>query len=568
MSAPSRDIRVVNPGRLEPELARGLGALEKEGVIHRIWEHDATVWKPEDPEISNRLGWLSSPEAAGKLVPDLKAFAASVRDQGLKQAVVLGMGGSSLAPEVYARLFTTGPGALDLDVLDTIEPGAVAAAGARFAPDKTLFLVSSKSGTTAEVLALLSFFYDRARMALGTAHAGSRFIAITDPGTPLEALARELRFRRTFSGQPDIGGRFSALSAFGLVPAALKGIDLMRLIAPAQAMAEACGNACAADNPGALLGAILGTAAIKGLDKLTFLMPQRLRALAGWLEQLIAESTGKEGRGIVPIVEDRPGPAESYGGDRLFVEIGSPEGPAPKSGVPWAEGSGSPLVRLVLDDPYALAGHFFLWEFATAVAGRFLGINPFDQPDVESTKKRTREVLASAGGGRGAAPDADVAPFTRGLRVDRQDPAENAGDTVTRFLAGRREGDYISLLAFLPRSAAVEGLLSGLAAGLRFMTGLPVTVGFGPRYLHSTGQLHKGDGNRGLFLMLVAAGLPEVGIPAMPGITRPAEDFGGLFRAQAKGDAMALAEKGRRVLTVELASPVESGIASLSSFLE
>ena len=355
-------------------------------------------------------------------VPDLETFAASVRDQGLTRAVVLGMGGSSLAPEVYARLFPTGPGSLELDVLDTTEPGTVAAAAARFTPDKTLFVVSSKSGTTAEVLALLSYFYDRVRMALGTGHAGGRFVAVTDPGTPLEALARELRFRRVFPGQPDIGGRFSALSAFGLVPAALKGIDLDRLLAPARAMAGACRVERAADNPGALLGAILGTAAHAGMDKMTILMPQRFKPIAGWLEQLVAESTGKDGCGIVPVVEDRPGPAGSYRGDRLFVEIGSPEGPGSKPGGVAPEGSGSPLIRLALDDPYDLAGHFFLWEFATAVAGRFLGINPFDQPDVETTKKRTREILAADGGGRRDDAPADLPPFAAGLRVDRQGP--------------------------------------------------------------------------------------------------------------------------------------------------
>ena len=562
MTSPNPDIRIVNPGRLEPGLARGLAALEKDGVVRRIWERDATVWKPEGREIADRLGWLDSPETAGRMVPELQAFAASVRDQGLTRAVVLGMGGSSLAPEVYARLFPTGPGSLELHVLDTTEPGTVAAAAERFTPAKTLFIVSSKSGTTAEVLALLSYFYDRVRTALGTGHAGGRFVAITDPGTPLEALARELRFRRTFAGQPDIGGRFSALSAFGLVPAALKAIDLGRLLGPARAMAGACRVERAAGNPGALLGAILGTAALQGMDKLTLLLPRRLKPLAGWLEQLVAESTGKEGRGIVPIVEDRPGPAGSYGADRLFIEIGPPEGPRSP------EGPGSPLIRLALDDPYDLAGHLFLWEFATAVAGRVLGVNPFDQPDVEATKKKTREVLASAGPRDGAAPGEGASSFAGGLRVDRLDTDETAGAAVTRFLDSRREGDYIALLAYLPRTGAVEGLLSGLAAGLRFMTGLPVTVGFGPRYLHSTGQLHKGDGNRGLFLMLAAAGLPEVGIPALSGVDRPAEDFGGLFRAQAKGDALALKEKGRRVLTVEVASPFEIGIASLSSLLK
>ncbi len=568
MTPQNRDVRIVHPERLELELARSLRRLEEDAVVRRIWEHDWTVWKPVDQEITNRLGWLASPATAEKDIPDLEAFAASVRGMGLTRAVVLGMGGSSLAPEVYARLFKGGPDSLDLEVLDTTEPETVAAAAGRLPVGDTLFIVSSKSGTTAEMLALFSFFYDRARMALGASHAGGRFIAITDPGTPLETLARERRFRRVFQGQPDIGGRFSALSAFGLVPAALHGIDLRRLLAPARAMADACRLERVQENPGAFLGAVMGTAALGGMDKLTLLLPARLRRLAAWLEQLIAESTGKEGRGIVPVVEDRPGPAGSYGKDRLFVEIGSSEAAALKPGSRASEGPGSPLVRLSLDDPYDLGGHFFLWEFATAVAAHILKINAFDQPDVESAKKSTREVLAAAGGAPGTAPEEDRRPFTGGVRISPSDGSESPKDVLTRFLAGRREGDYIALLAFLPRSAAVEEMLSGLAAGLRIQTGFPVTVGFGPGYLHSTGQLHKGDGNRGLFLMLVAADLPELAIPEVPGAARPAQDFGGLFQAQARGDALALAGKGRRILTFELSSPVQTGLASLSSFLE
>ena len=560
MSMHARDVRIIHSERLAPELERCLHGLEADAIVRRIWERDGTVWKAEDREITNRLGWLGSPAAAAKVLPDLRAFAASIRGLGLKRAVVLGMGGSSLAPEVYGRLFGLEPGALDLEVLDTTEPETVAAAAGRLAADKTLFLVSSKSGTTAEVAALLAFFFDRASRKLGAGHAGSRFVAITDPGTPLEALARELGFRQTFLGPPDVGGRFSALSVFGLLPAALGGVDLDSLLGPARATAEICRVERAARNPGALLGAVLGAAALKGMDKLTLLLPQRLKPLAGWIEQLVAESTGKEGRGIVPVVEDRPGPAESYGGDRLFVEIGAPEEADSKPAVRTPKRLTSPLVRLALDDPYEVAGHFFLWEFATAVAGHILGINPFDQPDVESTKKKTREVLAAAGP---AAPERPLA--AGGLRVAGAGVSEDPAVAGPGFLRDNREADYLALLAFLPRRRAIEDLLSGLAASLRLKTGLPVTVGFGPRYLHSTGQLHKGDGNKGLFLMLVPAALPGLAIPAVPGIPRPAEDFAALFRAQARGDGMALAEKGRRVLTVELASPFEAALGKLAS---
>ena len=566
MNLQSRDILLINPQGLEADLRQGLSGLGRDQIVRRIWGRDWTVWRPEDREISNRLGWLEAPEDAVESIPELEVFVGSVRGMGLTRAVVLGMGGSSLAPEVFARLFPGGPDGLELEVLDTTEPADVAAAAARFPADRTLFIVSSKSGTTAEMIALFSFFYDRAVAELGDDHAGRRFVAITDPGTPLETLARERHFRRIFHGRPDIGGRFSALSAFGLLPAALRGVDLHRLLASARDMAEACRIEDPEENPGAQLGAILGTAARSGLDKLTFFLPARLRPLGSWLEQLIAESTGKEGRGLVPVVEDRPGPAASYGRDRLFVEIGTLEAAGARAAAAGLEGTSSPLVRIPFEGPYDLAGLFFLWEFATAVAGRFLDINPFDQPDVESAKKRTREVLSTAGG-PAASGDSDRRPFVGGLRAS--DPA--AGDpkaAFTDFLGGHKEGDYLAILAFLPRTPAVEEVLSGLATGVRLHMGLPVTVGFGPRYLHSTGQLHKGDGNRGLFLMLEAADLPGLVIPELPGIKRPATDFGVLFRAQARGDALALTEKGRRVLTLELANPVEKGIARLSSFLE
>jgi len=563
MSKSSGGFELLSAGGLATAFDRALHEIETEGIVRRIWDRDVSVWKDGDREIGNRLGWLDSPATASKFLPDLRAFADTVQGRGLKRAVVLGMGGSSLAPDVYARLFDLEPGALELEILDTTEPETVAAAAARLPAAKTLFVVSSKSGTTDEVMALLAFFYDRARRELGADRAGGAFVAVTDPGTPLEALAHELRFRRTFLAQPDIGGRFSALSVFGLLPAVLAGIDLDRLLDSARVMALRCRTEEAAGNPGALLGTLLGTAALEGRDKLTLLLPQRLRPLAGWLEQLIAESTGKEGRGIVPVIEDRPGPAESYGEDRLFVEIGAADESTPRPTVRVPEGLRSPLARLSLEGPYDAAGHFFLWEFATAVAGHILKINPFDQPDVESTKKRTREILA-AGPGRVAETAARrLAAGAVRIAGTPEDPAA-AGPG---FLRANRDGDYLALLAFLPRRRAIEDLLSGLAAGLRLKTGLPVTVGFGPRYLHSTGQLHKGDGNKGLFLVLVPADLAGLPIPAVPGIPRPAEDFADLFRAQARGDAMALTEKGRRVLTVELASPLEASLGKLASLL-
>lgn len=562
MDMRKHDLSLVNAERLGPELEGRLRDLDVREVVRRVWNRDWTLWKNEDRGISDRLGWLDSPAAAAKVLPDLKAFAASLRGQGLKRAAVLGMGGSSLAPDVYAQLFGLEPGALDLEVLDTTEPESVATAAGRLAPEKTLFIVSSKSGTTAEVAALLAFFYDRAVQKLGDERAGAHFAAVTDPGTPLEALARELRFRRVFLAPPDVGGRFSALTVFGLLPAALAGVDLDRLLKPAREMAKACRVGRAAENPGAWLGAVLGTAALKGMDKLSLLLPRRLKPLAAWLEQLVAESTGKDGRGIVPVLEDRPGPAESYGGDRLFVEIGTSGGTSSRSAVRLPRGLTAPLVRFGFDDPYEVAGHFFLWEFATAVAGHILGINPFDQPDVESTKRRTREILASPGPSSPAA-----AGHSGGLRVLGTGRPEDPAVAGPRFLRDAREGAYLAILAFLPKRRAIEDLLSGLAANVRLKTGLPATVGFGPRYLHSTGQLHKGSGEAGLFLMLVPAALKELRIPKVPGISPPAASFEDLFRAQARGDEMALKEKGRRVLAIELESPLEASLGKLASLM-
>ncbi len=539
-----RVFQSVEPGDLGPAFEAALAGLDGDAVVRRVWDRDWTVWKPEDREISNRLGWLDAPEAAVPDVPAMEAFAASLRGEGLDRAAVLGMGGSSLAPDVFARLFPAAPGSLALEVLDTTEPGAVAAAAARLDPGRTLFLVSSKSGSTAELVALLSFFYDRSVRALGRSEAGKRFVAVTDPGSPLEGLAGSLGFRRIFSGRPDIGGRFSALSAFGFLPAALMGIDLGRLLASARGTAAACRAEAAAENPGALLGAFLGAAARAGRDKLVLLVPPRLVPFAAWLEQLVAESTGKEGRGILPVVETDPEAAYGPGPGRVLVEIGSARADS---------GAGLPRLRLAFDDPYDLGGQSFLWEFATAVAGRVLGINPFDQPDVESTKRRTREVLA-AGAGPAAGP------------LEAGDPG--TGEALGRFLEGGRAGDYLAILAFLPPRPEVESGLAALRDRLASRTGLPVTIGFGPRYLHSTGQLHKGDANRGLFLLLTASGLPEVAIPELPGIARPARDFAGLFRAQARGDELALAEKGRRVLAVDLPEPVEDGLAALISSLK
>ena len=565
MDYDSRHLRVFNSERLGRKLVAGLERLGRENVISRIWSRDHTVWKPDDVEISNRLGWLDAPSVSEKDVPAMESFAAEARQQGFTRAVVLGMGGSSLAPEVFGRVFPKSAGHLDLDVLDTTEPGTVRDFAAGLDLERTLFLVSSKSGTTVELVSLFCYFFDSARRALGEDRAGKRFAAVTDPGTALDELARKLRFRAVFHGRPEVGGRFSALTAFGLLPAALKGLDLRRLLAAGSAAAAGCRVADPGLNPGALLGCLMGLAAEEGMNKLTLLMPPDLAPLAAWLEQLVAESTGKEGRGIVPVPERSVRPPESYGNDRLFVRV-EQGGAEPGPDVLALIGSGAPLVKLDLPDAYGLGGHFFLWEFATAVAGHLLGINPFDQPDVETTKKRTKEILAGPSTGRTA--DRPEPALTSGpLRIRTSSKTGSPADALGGFLGSARKGDYLAVLAFVPPNTEVGRLLEGLADRLRDKSGLPVTLGFGPRYLHSTGQLHKGDGGDGIFLQLASASLPDVLIPEVEGVKRPAASFGELFDAQSRGDRRALGDKGRRVLRIEIDGPAAAGISALVALL-
>jgi hypothetical protein len=453
------------------------------------------------------------------------------------------MGGSSLAPGVFGRSFRTRKDFPALDILDTTSPDAVGRAGRSLDPAKTLFIVSSKSGTTVETTSLFNYFYALARDRLGIVQAGLRFAAITDPGSPLEALARRLGFRRVFSGDPAVGGRFSALTVFGLVPAALKGIDIGRILALSGETIRACRLGDPEANPAAFLGTILGVMAGRGIDKATFLVSPRVRSLSGWLEQLIAESTGKEGGGILPVPEDAAAEPHFYGRDRLFIHIRCGADKSLDAGVNALQKNGFPILTLAMPDASSLPGQFYLWEMATAVAGHVLGINPFNQPDVESTKIKTKEIL-SAGG--------------QAVWIEREEKGENLMD----FLSGAQVGDYVAIQAFLDPLPAIGSALDRLKDKLRKRTRLPVTFGFGPGYLHSTGQLHKGDAGRGLFIQLTSEAKSDVPIPNVDGV-RPADSFGALFSAQAWGDRMALRAAGRRIIRIDLGEDSRTGLRRL-----
>ena len=501
------------PG-LEREVGRRLGRFAEQSVMRRIWSKDQTVWRNDPTEITDRLGWLTVHDVMEERAPELKEFAQGCAEDGLTTAVLAGMGGSSLAPEVLRETFGVAAGMLDVVVLDTTHPDQILAVERSLDLGRTLFVIASKSGTTTETSSHFAYFWDKVP-------DGSRFAAITDPGTPLEQLAVDRGFRRTFLNPPDIGGRYSALSYFGLVHGALIGMDLEGLLDRAIEMAHACSSAVPVEeNPGAWLGAVMGEAAAAGRDKLTLVLPEEIRTYGYWVEQLLAESTGKEGKGIVPVEGEDVGPPEVYGDDRLFVGIGPDD--LRKSLEPLEHGR-HPAVILRLEDPIDLGGEFFRWEFATAVAGAVLGINPFDQPNVQEAKDATRRLLAHG---------------------SFEEPSY---DDLGELLRQVQAGDYLAIQAYLPRIPEIEGALHRARMRLRDRLRVATTVGFGPRFLHSTGQLHKGGPNSGIFVQVVEPPREDVAIPGQP------YTFATLIAAQSAGDLQSLRAHGRRVARVRLA---------------
>lgn len=496
-------------GDLQPLVDAKLKELESENVVARIWRKDHTVWSPDPTEISDRLGWLSVADAMHGRVSELESFAKKVVSDGYTHAVVLGMGGSSLVAEVFAKSFKQGA-QIDLRVLDSTHPKQIAALAHSLPLDHTLFIVASKSGTTVESISHFGYFFDLTGNP-------SQFVAITDPGTRLERLGRLMGFREVFSNPPDIGGRYSALSLFGLVPAALVGVDLHELLDRAEEMACAS-HSCVpiAQNPGAWLGVSMGVAAKAGRDKLTIVLPDAVESMGNWIEQLIAESTGKAGVGILPVVGEDLGPPEAYGTDRLFVSLGE------SNQLDVLKDAGQPVICIDFSDPIGLGGEFFRWEFATAVAGHILRIQPFDQPNVQSAKDATKRIL--------------------------NDGAEDPGfDDAPKLMASLKSGDYVSILGYLDRTEKHEQALQAARMKIRDQHRVATTAAFGPRYLHSTGQLHKGGPDSGVFIQVVDAQTTD-------DLPIPDADytFGGLIRAQALGDYLSLKSAGRRVARVTL----------------
>ncbi|MDQ2959838.1 MAG: bifunctional transaldolase/phosoglucose isomerase [Candidatus Dormibacteraeota bacterium] len=531
-------------------------------TARRVWDRDANLWKPGDEAhakvIGNRLGWLDVVDTMRADLPRLLALTSDVRDAGFRHCVLLGMGGSSLCPEVLRSSFGSAAGQPEMHVLDTTDPAAIDQLTRTLEPRTTLFITASKSGTTLETLSQLGHFWQWLADA-GLTDAGGHFVCVTDPGSPLAATARERKFRHVFENPPDIGGRYSALSFFGLVPAAIMGIDVEVLLDRAAQMRAQTHPGIPADlNPGIALGTTMGLMHKAGRDKVTILAPPRIAAFSLWAEQLIAESTGKEGKGLIPIGDEPIGEPGVYGGDRLFVVLRLGDESAEfDAEVGALRGAGLPCVTFQLTDLYDLAAEFFRWEFATAVVGADLRIDPFDEPNVKESKDNTQKVLAQyEKHGTLAGESASVSDD--GISVFGAPGRDSIGSALTDFLAGVRPGDYVALMAYVTPDAENEAALQRLRVAIRDEHRVATTLGFGPRFLHSTGQLHKGGPDSGVFIQVTSDDLVDVAIPGQP------FTFSILKQAHAQGDLQSLREHGRRVIRLHISGDLAVGLSRLS----
>ena len=534
-------------GSYLPDVESALADLQRRQVISRVWSGDHTVWKPDPTEITNRLGWLTVTDVMCEQAPVMEAFANEVRNAGFRHVVLLGMGGSSLGPEVLRQTFGSAPGFPELIVLDSTVPAWVQSIAETIDPAHTLFLVSSKSGSTTEPNMFYAYFRDLVEKTVGADGAGQHFVAITDPGTPLEKMAREQGLRRVFSNPSDIGGRYSVLSYFGLVPAALIGLDVLKLLDRADCMREGTASCVPAhENPGAWLGVVMGVIAQQGRDKLTLVTSPSISSFGLWAEQLIAESTGKEGLGIVPVAGEPLGSANHYGHDRLFVylRLDGDDNDETDQTIQAIESSGQPVVHLDFRDKYDLGAEFFRWELATAVASSIFGINPFDQPDVQAAKDMTESVLGQ---------------FESSGKLPA--PSTGSGEdsaSLGKLLAEAGPGEYLAIMAYVRQTPEVNQALDALRRRVTEKHGIATTMGYGPRFLHSTGQIHKGGPGSGLFLQLTTVHPQDVAIPDAP------YTFGVLADAQAVGDLQALRAAKRRAVRVGLGSNAEMGIRRIT----
>ncbi|HVA66104.1 MAG TPA: bifunctional transaldolase/phosoglucose isomerase [Elusimicrobiota bacterium] len=541
------------PKPLADAAGQALRAWQDEGKMKRLWARDAGLWTGADE--ARWMGWLDVIERQLARVAEFSAFQKEIKAAGFSRALLLGMGGSSLCPEVLRLSFQETPGFPELLVLDSTDPEQVLSFERRLDPAKTLFIVSSKSGGTLEPNILMDYFWAAAQKKLRAGKAGAHFIAVTDPGSALEKTARERGFRRVFHGEPSIGGRYSALSDFGMVPAAVMGLDVAKLLDAARGMQEACKNSRLEQNPGAVLGTVLGAAARLGRDKVAFISSPGIRDLGAWLEQLLAESTGKQGKGIIPVDREPAVAANVYGSDRLFVYLRLEAAPdaAQDARAAALEKAGHPVVRVSVADAYHLGQEFFRWEIATAAAGSLLGINPFNQPDVEASKIATKALMdeyEKTGSFPKETPlfeEGGIKLFTDAAGAKALAGAESSlAGYLRAHLARWKKGDYVALLAYLEMNAEHGEILGAARRTIVEKTGAAVCLGFGPRFQHSTGQAYKGGPDTGVFLQITAEPAQDAPVPGKK------YAFGAVKAAQARGDFAVLSQRDRRILRVHL----------------
>ena len=542
------------------------------GKMQRLWQRDATLWTGADE--ASWLGWLDITEYQIAHPIELRNLAKEVWSAGFRHALLLGMGGSSLCPEVLRLTFGKIPGYPDLHILDSTDPAQVKAFENKIDIARTLFIVSSKSGSTLEPNIFKQYFFERTKEAVGADKAGSHFMVITDPGSKMQQAAETDRFRHIFFGRPSIGGRYSALSNFGMVPAAVMGVDIKKFLDRTQEMVRACGpSAPVEENPGAALGIILGAAALSGRDKVTIITSPDIADLGAWLEQLLAESTGKAGKGIIPVDREELAAPEVYGNDRVFAYIHTNHATevGVEAKVAALENAGHTVLRIAIPDIYDLGAEFFRWEIATAVAGSIVGINAFDQPDVEASKIVTRN-LTSAYERTGSLPTEKPVLEDNGVKLftDEKNAAELAraagsdkslAGYLKAHLARIRAGDYFAVLGYIEMNVGHESKLQAIRHAVRDKKRVATCLGFGPRFLHSTGQAYKGGPNSGVFLQVTCDDAVELPVPGQK------YTFGVVKAAQARGDFQVLAERGRRALRVHL-HDVDSGLATLTAAVQ
>ena len=582
LGAVERKRQVLLTGRLatqtrsldgaEPAVQATLADWRTHGKVRRLWNSDASLWSGTDED--QWLGWLHIVDGQIDHPEHIRAIADDVKTGGFRHAVVLGMGGSSLCPDVMRRTFGALEGFPTLLVLDSTVPAQVRDVARQIDPARTLFMVSSKSGSTTEPNVFKQYFFEQVRQAVGADQAGSRFIAITDPGTKLHKLAKADRFRHIAHGVPSIGGRYSAMSHFGMVPSAAMGVDVVAFLDRAEIMVQSCASSVPPEvNPGIELGAIMGTLARQGRDKLTLITSPRLTSLGAWVEQLVAESTGKDGTGLIPVDEERIGPPEVYGQDRLFVyvRLGTDPAQGQDAAVDALEQAGHPVVRITVADVLDLGQEFFRWEIATAVAGSVLGINAFNQLDVEAAKIATRK-LSAAYDETGTLPaeqailqEERVSLFTDAANreaIASRAASETVGSYLTAHLDRLQNADYFAITAYVEMNDAHHTELQAIRHAVRDRKRVATTLGYGPRFLHSTGQLHKGGPNNGVFLQITSDDAEDLAIPGQK------YTFGILKRFQAQGDFDVLAERNRRVLRVHLGPDVADGLTQLRTLVD